>query len=42
MNTPKREPKELQKDYAMRVIRNSIINWELTPGMLVSENKLAE
>lgn len=42
MKIPERKPKELQKDYAIRVIRDGILNWELPPGMLVSENKLAD
>lgn len=42
MNVPEKMPGENQKDYVMRVIRDSIVNWELPPGMLVSENKLAD
>lgn len=33
---------ETPEDYGMRVIRDSIISWELPPGMLVSENMLAD
>jgi len=35
-------PNKLQKDYAYRVIREKIINWELLPGSTISEARLAE
>lgn len=35
-------PKESRKEYALRVLRENIINWELKPGSFVSEQKLAE
>lgn len=42
MIIPVREPKESQKDYAMRIIRENIIKWELMPGTQLSVNQLAE
>lgn len=42
MIIPERNAKEMQKDYAMRAIQENIINWELMPGSLVSENQLAD
>ena len=41
MTIPEKLPQETQKDYAMRAIRDAIVNWELAPGALVSEGKLA-
>ena len=41
MNIPKKLSHEKQKDYAVRAIRDAIVNWELAPGTFVSEGKLA-
>lgn len=34
--------KESRKEYALRVLRENIVKWELKPGSYVSEQKLAE
>lgn len=37
-----REPKETQRDYAMRVIRENIIKWEFMPDTQLNVNQLAD
>jgi len=37
-----REKREYAREYAMRVLRHNIINLNLKPGQLVSENEIAE
>lgn len=41
MNILQRLPRETGRDYALRVIKENIINLELAPGSLVSENELS-
>lgn len=41
MNISERLPRETGRDYALRVIKDNIINLELAPGSLVSENELS-
>ena len=42
MNITERYPRETGRDYALRMLRCNIINLELKPGSMVSENELAE
>lgn len=41
MKIPERLPRETGRDYALRVIKENIINLDLAPGSLVSENELS-
>lgn len=41
MQIPVRDPKESGRDYALRCLTENILNLELTPGSMVSENELA-
>ncbi|GAB6089377.1 GntR family transcriptional regulator [Spirochaeta dissipatitropha] len=41
MSPSDRQSKETAREYALRMIKNSIINLELAPGSMVSENELA-
>lgn len=41
MNIPERLPRELGRDYALRVIRENIETSELEPGSMISESELA-
>ena len=41
MQIPVRDPKESGRDYALRFLTENILNLELTPGSMVSENELA-
>ena len=41
MIVTKRLPKETARDYALRTLKYNIINLELAPGSIVSENELA-
>ena len=41
MNIPERKPRELGRDYALRVIRNNIETAELEPGSMISESEMA-
>lgn len=42
MKLTERFPKESSKDYALRMIRDNIMNIELEPGSLISENELSQ
>jgi len=41
MTISPRDLRETGRDYAMRVLKENILNLELTPGSMVSENELA-
>ncbi len=41
MNIPERKPRELGRDYALRVIRDNIETAELEPGSMISESEMA-
>ena len=41
MMIPSRAPRESGREYALRTIRENILQLELTPGSMVSENELA-
>ena len=41
MQIPVRDPKESGRDYALHCLTENILNLELTPGSMVSENELA-
>ena len=41
MKILERLPRETGRDYALRVLKENIINLELAPGSLVSENELS-
>ena len=41
MQIPVRDPTESGRDYALRCLTENILNLELTPGSMVSENELA-
>lgn len=41
MRLPERLPRENGRDYALRTLKENIINLELAPGSLISENDLA-
>jgi len=41
MQIPARDPRESGRDYALRCLTENILNLELTPGSMVSENELA-
>jgi len=41
MPTPPRRPAERGREYALRVLRQEIVNMELEPGSVLSENELA-
>ena len=38
----KRQKREYAREYVIRVLRHNIINFNLKPGQLVSENEIAE
>lgn len=42
MKLTERFPKESSKDFALRMIRDNIMNIELEPGSLISENELSQ
>ena len=42
MKVTAKSPKESGREYALRVIKENIINLELAPGSQISENELAE
>ena len=42
MKTFPRLTRESAKDYALRVIKENIVTWELVPGEVVSEKSLSE
>lgn len=41
MKNTEKLPKESNRDYALRVIRENIINLELKPGTMISEQDIA-
>ena len=41
MQIPVRDPRESGRDYALRCLTENILNLELAPGSMVSENELA-
>lgn len=41
MSPSERQPKETAREYALRMIKYGVINLELVPGSMVSENELA-
>ncbi len=42
MKITERTPRETGRDYALRIIKENLVNLELAPGSQISENELAE
>lgn len=42
MTLLEREPNETARQYALRMLRNNIVNLELKPGQAISENEIGE
>ena len=41
MKLPERLPRETGRDYALRVLKENIVNLEIAPGSQISENELS-